>query len=111
MADLETIIDSQDTTDTNNANSHPHTISDTNVKSPSRKENILPPPPPIPTIYVNNGNIYPLNRSLNGGLYNFRLKLLSIILSSKSILVSSLLFIYQLSFRTFFLFLISNLII
>ncbi|CAF4766441.1 unnamed protein product, partial [Rotaria sp. Silwood1] len=70
MADLETIIDSHDTTENkNNTNTHSHHISDNNIKSPSRKENILPPPPPIPSIFINNGNIYPLNRSLNGVLY------------------------------------------
>ncbi|CAF2638292.1 unnamed protein product [Rotaria sp. Silwood2] len=69
MADLETIIDSQDTTENKNTNTHTHNISDNNIKSPSRKENILPPPPPIPSIYINNGNIYPVNRSLNGVLH------------------------------------------
>jgi hypothetical protein len=67
MADLETIIDPHDTTE--NKNPNPTTISDHNVKSPNRKENnLLPPPPPIPTISFNN-NIYPINKTLNGGLF------------------------------------------
>ena len=73
MADLETIIDSQDTTDNKNMNMHSHTTSDNNVKSPSRKENILPPPPPIPSIFINHGNMYHLNKSFNGGLFAFNL--------------------------------------
>ncbi|CAF0983342.1 unnamed protein product [Rotaria sordida] len=51
MADLETIIDSQYTIENKNSNTHSHNISDNNIKSPSRKENILPPPPPIPILH------------------------------------------------------------
>ncbi|CAM4949581.1 unnamed protein product [Rotaria socialis] len=69
MADLETIIDSQDTTDNRNTTMHLHTTSDNNVKSPSRKENILPPPPPIPSIFINNSNMYHFNKSFNGVLH------------------------------------------
>jgi len=71
MADLETILDSQDTTE--NKNTLSHNVSDNGVKSPSRKENILPPPlPPIPTILINNGNVFPFNKSFNAGLLNFK---------------------------------------
>jgi len=71
MADLETILDSQDTTE--NKNTLSHIVSDNSVKSPSRKENILPPPlPPIPTILINNGNVFPFNKSFNAGLLNFK---------------------------------------
>jgi hypothetical protein len=69
MADLDTIIDTTEHK-TSNSNTHSHHNSDTNVKSPSRKENILPPPPlpPIPTISINNNNLLPFHRSFNGGL-------------------------------------------
>jgi len=71
MADLEIIMDSHDTTENKNSNSL--NLSDHNVKSPNRKENILlPPPPPIPTISINN-TIYPINKSLNGGLFELHL--------------------------------------
>jgi hypothetical protein len=64
MADLEIIMDSHDIIENKNLNSINH--SDHNVKSPNRKETILlPPPPPIPII----SNIYPINKSLNGGLF------------------------------------------
>ncbi|CAF1506425.1 unnamed protein product, partial [Adineta steineri] len=76
MADLDTILDSQDTTDNKNTNTN--TTSDNNnnnnVKSPSRKENILPPPvPPVPTILINNGSIFPFNKSFNGVLHEMEL--------------------------------------
>jgi hypothetical protein len=61
MADLEIIIDSHDNRNTN-ANALSHINTDSSVKSPNRKENILPPPPPVPTILI--------NKSLNGGLFN-----------------------------------------
>ena len=68
MADLDTIIDTTETKPSN-SNPHSHNTSDTNVKSPSRKENILPPPPlpPVPIISINNSNIFPFNKSFNGG--------------------------------------------
>lgn len=48
---------------------NPITTADQNVKSPARKDHtsLPPPPPPVPTISINN-NIYPLNKSFNGGL-------------------------------------------
>ncbi len=70
MADLDTIMDPHEPTETKNSN--PTTTSDHSIKSPNRKENIPlpPPPPPIPTISIHN-NIYPLNKSLNGGSFDF----------------------------------------
>jgi mediator of RNA polymerase II transcription subunit 13 len=71
MADLDTIMDPHETTE--NKNSNPTTISDHNIKSPNRKDNTsLLPPPPVPTISIYN-NIYPLNKSFNGGLFDFNI--------------------------------------
>ncbi|CAF4878968.1 unnamed protein product, partial [Rotaria sp. Silwood1] len=50
MVDLETIIDSQYTIENKTTNTHTHNISDNNIKSPSRKENVLPAPP-IPILH------------------------------------------------------------
>jgi len=76
MADLEIIMDSHDIIENKNLNSINHSDHN-NVKSPNRKENILLLPPPplplIPIISINNNNIYPINKSLNGGLFELHL--------------------------------------
>lgn len=66
MDDLITILDPRDTTE--NRTTNPITTADHSVKSPARKDHTsLPPPPPVPTISIDN-NIYPLNKPFNGGL-------------------------------------------
>lgn len=64
MSDLETILDSHDINENKNSNVLSHILSNGEIKSPMRKENLLPPPPPPPL--TTNGNTYPINKSLNG---------------------------------------------
>lgn len=75
MSDLDKIIDSQDTIDTKATPVLAHLLSNGGMKSPMRKDtttisaSIPPlPPPSLPsTTLLNNGNTFPVNKSLNGG--------------------------------------------
>lgn len=72
MADLETILDSHDASENKNSNVLSHILSNGGVKSPMRKDNSLPlPPPPAHTnLPTTNGNTFHINKSLNGGEYH-----------------------------------------
>ena len=69
MSDLDTIIDSHETNENRSQHSNTvltHLLTNGNgIKSPMKKD----PSIVLTTVSINNGNTYPVNKSLNGVLH------------------------------------------